>query len=186
MGNGYTLLHSSGGVKGQISYNGQALAEGTTLILSDGNRYQISYKANGGQDVTLTRIAGTSLHLATQPVAAVAGRAFVNLVVATFTDSNPNATPPDFTAAIDWGDGYNTVTTVTADGRGGFDILGTHTYLAAGSYTFSVQVTDSGGTTATATGTAVVTGAAPTRWVRRSARAKPRGSASGRTPRARL
>ena len=57
VGSVYTLLHSSGGVSGQISYNGRALAQGATLVLADGNRYQISYKAGGGQDVTLTRIA---------------------------------------------------------------------------------------------------------------------------------
>ena len=57
VGSVYTLVHSSGGVSGQISYNGRALAEGATLVLADGNRYQISYKAGGGQDVTLTRIA---------------------------------------------------------------------------------------------------------------------------------
>ena len=157
VGSVYTLLQSSGGVSGQISYNGQPLAEGAPLVLADGNRYQISYRAGGGQDITLTLTA--SLHLGTQPVAAVAGRAFINLVVATFTDSNPNTTPPDFTAAIAWGDGYNAVTTVIVDGRGGFDVLGTHTYLAAGSYTLSVQVTDSRGATATGTGTATVAGA---------------------------
>ena len=57
VGSVYTLLHSSDGIKGQISYNGQPLADGATLVLADGNRYQISYKANGGHDVTLTRIA---------------------------------------------------------------------------------------------------------------------------------
>jgi hypothetical protein len=60
VGSVYTLLHSSAGVSGLISYNGRALAEGATLVLADGNRYQISYKANGGQDVTLTRIANAS------------------------------------------------------------------------------------------------------------------------------
>ena len=60
VGSVYTLLHSSGGVNGQISYNGRALPEGATLILADGNRYQISYKAGGGQDVTLTRIGSVA------------------------------------------------------------------------------------------------------------------------------
>jgi hypothetical protein len=56
VGNVYTLLHSSG-VKGQISYNGRALADGSALVLSDGIRYQISYRSDGGEDVTLKRIA---------------------------------------------------------------------------------------------------------------------------------
>ena len=60
------------------------------------------------------------------PVSAVAGQAFTNQVVATFTDSDPNANPADFTATIDWGDGIKTPsTTVTAAGPGTFNVLGT-------------------------------------------------------------
>jgi hypothetical protein len=77
--------------------------------------------------------------------------------VATFTDSDPNANPADFTANINWGDGIQTPTTVTAAGPGTFDVLGTHTYTAAGNYTFGVQVTDTSGRKAMATGTATVT-----------------------------
>lgn len=57
VGESYTLLRSGGGVSGQITYDGRALAEGATLTLADGKHYRISYKGNGGQDVTLTRIA---------------------------------------------------------------------------------------------------------------------------------
>src|SRR5262249_21360523 len=39
VGDVYTLLRSSGGVSGQISYQGQPLAEGATLTLADGHRY---------------------------------------------------------------------------------------------------------------------------------------------------
>ena len=85
-------------------------------------------------------------NLVAQPVAAVAGRAFINVVVATFTDSDPEASPSGFVAAIAWGDGITTSsTTVIADGQGHFDVLGTHTYVDAGTYTFHVQVTDSNG-----------------------------------------
>ena len=96
--------------------------------------------------------------LVAHPLAAVAGRAFINVVVATFTDSDPNASPSNFVAAIAWGDGITTSsTTVIADGQGRFHVLGTHTYVDAGTYTFSVQVTDNGGASATATSTARVT-----------------------------
>jgi hypothetical protein len=107
----------------------------------------------------LTNTAAT-LKLMAQPVAAVAGRAFINVVVAAFTDSDsdPNASPSDFVAAIAWGDGITTSsTTVIADGQGRFHVLGTHTYVDAGTYTFRVQVTDNGGASATATSTATVT-----------------------------
>jgi hypothetical protein len=79
-------------------------------------------------------------------------------VLATFTDSVPGASPSDFGAAVTWGDGIKTPsTTVIADGQGRFTVLGTHTYVNAGIYTFGVQVTASSGAGATATGTATVT-----------------------------
>ena len=56
-----------GGVTGQITYNGQSLAEDATLTLADGNHYRIDYSANGGQDVTLTRIASLTLPSPVQP-----------------------------------------------------------------------------------------------------------------------
>jgi hypothetical protein len=100
-----------------------------------------------------------SLSLMAQPIAAVAGQAFINVVLATFTDAAANAGPTDFVAAIAWGDGITTSSsTVTALGQGRFDVLGTHTYVNAGTYTFSVQVTDQkSGASALATSTATVT-----------------------------
>jgi hypothetical protein len=54
----FTLLSSNGGVSGQVTYQGHALAEGATLTLADGHRYRISYQGGkAGHDVTLTRIA---------------------------------------------------------------------------------------------------------------------------------
>jgi hypothetical protein len=97
--------------------------------------------------------------LGAQPVAAVVGQAFTNLVVGTFADTDTGANPADFSASIVWGDGITTPsTTVTAAGPGTFDVLGTHTYNVAGLYHFSVQITDNEGRTATATGTATVSG----------------------------
>ena len=61
VGDSFTLLHTGGGVTGQITYNGLALAQDATLTLADGNHYRIDYTANGGQDVTLTRIASLTL-----------------------------------------------------------------------------------------------------------------------------
>ena len=61
VGDSFTLLHTGGGVTGQVAYNGSALAEDGTLTLADGNHYRIDYTANGGQDVTLTRIASLTL-----------------------------------------------------------------------------------------------------------------------------
>jgi sugar lactone lactonase YvrE len=53
-----TLLSGGGRISGQITYQGQALAEGATLTLADGHHYQISYQGGtSGHDVTLTRLA---------------------------------------------------------------------------------------------------------------------------------
>ena len=112
--------------------------------------------ATTATEATTATIAPAPLNLVAQPVSAVAGRAFTDVVVATFTDDKPGASPSDFTATITWGDGYSSPTSVVADGQGGFDVLGTHTYVDAGTYTFSVQVTDSSGANALATDTARV------------------------------
>jgi predicted pyridoxine 5'-phosphate oxidase superfamily flavin-nucleotide-binding protein len=62
--------------------------------------------------------------------------------VATFTDSDPSATPDQFVAIIDWGDGTKTsIGTITADG-GGFDVSGQHTYAHDGTFSATVTVTE--------------------------------------------
>lgn len=77
--------------------------------------------------------------------------------MATFTDPDGNSVPSDFLAAIDRGDGISTPsTTVTQPGPGPFDVLGTHTYRAAGTYTFSVQFIDTKSCKETTTGTGTV------------------------------
>ena len=101
-------------------------------------------------------------------VTAVAGTPF-NGQVASFTDGNPLATAADFTATISWGDG-TTASAGTVTGRNGsFTVTGTHTYATIGSYATTITVTDSGGSSAVAHGTAtagtvpspVATGAPP-------------------------
>ncbi|MBY0522984.1 MAG: Ig-like domain repeat protein [Gemmataceae bacterium] len=57
---------------------------------------------------------------------------------------------------IDWGDGNTSLGTVVIDPDGGFDVLGSNTYLHAGAFTVQVQITDRGGSTASAASTAVV------------------------------
>ena len=77
-------------------------------------------------------------------------------VVASFTDSNPNAAASDFTATIFWGDGQTSAGTISANGTGGFDVTGTNTYIAKGTYFVTVLISDVGGSTAVASSTAVV------------------------------
>lgn len=86
------------------------------------------------------------------------GGAF-NGAVATFTDDNPAATPADFTATIDWGDGTSPTAGSIGSSSAAFVVIGQHTYADEGSFTVTVTISDvSPGTgTATATDTATVT-----------------------------
>jgi hypothetical protein len=76
-----------------------------------------------------------------QSVDFVAGT-FSSEVVASFSDSDPQAFPSQFTAQINWGDSSaNTAGVISSDGAG-FDITGSHAYNRAGSYDIIVTVTD--------------------------------------------
>jgi hypothetical protein len=82
-----------------------------------------------------------------------------NDAVATFTDDNPAATPADFTATIDWGDGTPIAMGMIFASSAAFAVVGQHTYGDDGTFTATVTISDvSPGTgTATATDTATVT-----------------------------
>jgi ELWxxDGT repeat protein len=66
-------------------------------------------------------------------------------VLGTVTDTNPLAAAGDFTVTIDWGDGQTSAGLVRVDPKGGFDVVGTHTYKAVGLYTLKVVITETGG-----------------------------------------
>ena len=80
--------------------------------------------------------------------------------VATFSDADPNASLSDYTATIDWGDGQTSTADIAQATTGGFLVSGSHTYIDEGSYTVSVQIADAGGSSVTATSSAVVADAA--------------------------
>lgn len=95
------------------------------------------------------------LSAAGMDISGTAGQSITG-VVAHFSDANPGATAADFSVTIQWGDGTTTTGTVSASGPGGFDVSGTHSYAGTGSFTVSAAITDVGGSTATATGTATI------------------------------
>jgi hypothetical protein len=92
--------------------------------------------------------SGTSLRVSP-------GQSFT-AVVATFTDSNPNFTAANFTAAINWGDGSSSAGVISPDGGGGFYVTGTHTYQKEGAKKVVVLIQDSAGATAEADSKIVV------------------------------
>ena len=92
-------------------------------------------------------------------VVATAGSPFTG-PVATFTDADPAGTASDYSATIVWGDGSITPGSVSA-ASGGFAVTGTHTYAKTGSYSTTVSITDAGGASTVAHGTATA-GSVPT------------------------
>jgi hypothetical protein len=78
--------------------------------------------------------------------------------IATFTNPDPFGSATSYTAIIGWGDGTNSVGTVSGSGTLTVS-AGTHAYADPGSYTVSVQISHNLGntTTATASCTATVT-----------------------------
>jgi hypothetical protein len=119
----------------------------------------------GGSTLVLSStatVADAPLTGAATTISAVQDAAFSG-AVASFSDANTNAPASDFTATITWGDGTPVSTgAVTSTGGGGFEVDGTHTYSAAGSFDIVVQVLDVGGSSASVDSTAVVTAAAST------------------------
>ena len=99
------------------------------------------------------------------PILTTEGAPLVNVPVATFTNSDPTATPGSFSAIIDWGDGSpasaGTVTQPGGPGTG-FVVTGNHTYAdeSASAYKITVIVSDNIGGKATTSTSATVGDAA--------------------------
>jgi hypothetical protein len=75
-----------------------------------------------------------------------------------FSDSNTSATPGDFTATIDWGDGTTTTGVVPVGNTGGpFTVVGTHTFADEGVFTVTTVLSDDAPGTARATASFQVT-----------------------------
>jgi hypothetical protein len=78
-----------------------------------------------------------------------------NLIVASFTDADPNGVAGNFSATIDWGDGTApTAAIIVNNASGGFNVSGTHAYKKIGGWNITVNILDSSGASATAASTA--------------------------------
>lgn len=84
-----------------------------------------------------------------------------NGATATFTDDNPGALAGDFTATIEWGDGFVSDGILAANPSGGFAVKGAHTYTSADTFLIKTTVADKGGSVLPMTGTATVVKPAP-------------------------
>jgi PKD repeat protein len=153
---------------GTISGNGQPfIVTGTHTYAAPGTptvTVTISDAPPGTGSATVTEtatVAGSTVITAT-PVnfSAVAGTSFTK-TVATFTDSNPAATPASFIAIINWGDASISAGTISGNGQP-FTVTGTHTYAAPGTLTVTVTISDAPPGTGSATVTETATVASPT------------------------
>jgi YVTN family beta-propeller protein len=93
-----------------------------------------------------------------------ANEAFNLKPVATFNDDDGSASAGDFTARIDWGDGFQSNGIVVDGGEDGtFQVLGSHTYVGHANATYPIKVTikDNLGSTVEADGAANVSWTLP-------------------------
>jgi hypothetical protein len=104
-------------------------------------------------------VADAALTATGTTLSAVEGGRF-NGIVASFTDADPNAVAGNYSSTITWGDGHLSAGTVTANAAGGFNVVGTNTYTAAGNNSVHVAIQDSGGASASTTSSARVADAA--------------------------
>jgi PKD domain len=106
-----------------------------TLVVSDAFGWQKTVS----QTVTVANVTPTVSLNATTPLSIVSGD-FVG-VNGSFTDPGSDA---PWLSLLDWGNGATVPGTLTASGA---SITGTQTYLAAGTYTITLTVTDKDGAT---------------------------------------
>ncbi len=85
-------------------------------------------------------------------ITATEGQSLNNVVVATFTEPDLGTTSTDFSATINWGDSTTSIGTIQSNGSNGYNILGSHTYAAAGPYSVHVTLTDLGSSGTTTVG----------------------------------
>ncbi len=148
---------------GTVTANGSGFNVVGTHSYAEEGTYtpSITITDAGGSTVATTgtaTVADAALTATGQPIRGTEGQAFTG-VVASFTDADPTGSASDYTATIAWGDGSTSAGTAQPNGAGGFDVVGSHTYVEEGNYPASVTVQDTGGSSATATPTATVSDA---------------------------
>jgi hypothetical protein len=144
--------------------NGSFLVSGGHVYGDDGN-YSVSVQISdfGGATITATSsatIGDAALSAQGTTITATQGVTFSG-VVATFTDANVGSPLSDFSATIAWGDGSSSTGTIQIDPNGGFDVVGSHAYSAAGTDAIAIQISDVGGSSAAANSTTQVAPADP-------------------------
>ncbi len=128
---------------GQISSSDFPITQGA---------FQQTY-GGGASDAFVAKIATRSALRATGTTSSGTEGVLASFLVATFTDSDPNDGLVDLSATIAWGDGDSSVGTVLAAAGGGFAVVGPHNYAKTDDYIVNVNISDIGGSTASARST---------------------------------
>ena len=89
----------------------------------------------GFTQLNVTHLTGTARDLRVR-----LGQPF-NLIVAHFTD-DANPGPNTLSAAINWGDGNTGVGTVQSDSSGGYNVVGSHSYIALPEHPANITIQD--------------------------------------------
>jgi uncharacterized repeat protein (TIGR01451 family) len=149
-----TLTATGGGnftVTGSHTYLEEISSGSFSLTVAETGQPNFSLTVGNVVSVTDAPLSASGTTLS-----ASAGVVFTGKV-ASFTDADPNGMVSDYTATIDWGDGSApSIGTVSANASGGFDVTGSHTYAASGTFTVTTQSQDAGGASAPATTKATV------------------------------
>jgi hypothetical protein len=148
----------SGGVITADSQSGGFDVSGSHTYTDDGAyAIQITLQDSAGNTSVLSdsaQVADAALSAQRTIMTAQPGTELAD-VIGSFTDANPQAQPSDFQASIQWGDGG--VSTATIAGNASlFTVNGLHTYVQTGSYSVTVSILDSGGSTTSFTSTIAV------------------------------
>jgi hypothetical protein len=154
---GPTVDWGDGTRSNEPSLNG--VIDGSHVYAEEGTytvtvRWSNDCNSNGTSQSFTVHVPDAPLTGAGGSFTAQTGTAFTGPVAA-LTDGDPGGVASDYSVTINWGDGSASAGTVTA-APGGFRVMGTHTYAAAGTFLTTVSIADAGGATTVARGTAIV------------------------------
>ncbi|MDR3635517.1 MAG: hypothetical protein P4L84_17060 [Isosphaeraceae bacterium] len=144
------LTDNGGGGTNTLNVNagGRAANVATPGVVTLAGVGPLSYASV--QAVNVVNAADPPLSPLPKTIKATQGSSLNQVDVGSFTDADPNGQPGNFSAQINWGDGTpSTIGTVVKDPVSGFDVLGSHTYAAAGTFSVAVSVADNGNTAKT-------------------------------------
>jgi virginiamycin B lyase len=138
-------------VLGNHTYGEEGTWKGSITVTDNasGGYYATAPLTATVQDASLKASPGN-------PVSATEAASTGSVVLATFTDHDPNAAAGDYAVTVDWrdgssntlGDGSGTVTLNPlglVNGVPAFQVIGSHTYAEEGNYGIDVTITDTDG-----------------------------------------